>query len=367
MASVRRSRNGTESVLYRNLVVVCANQFCNWGNGGEAAALDVYCSRFQPCPLEFLNMTFRTLLAICLLLTSIAASRGDEKESHSIAGLGPKGQVTKVQGGFEFTEGPAADNEGHVYFSDIPADKVYRLGSDGKVSIFREPANHTNGSMFNHEGELVSCEMDGQIVVVSADGKKVRPLAASYEGKRFNAPNDLVVDRSDGVYFTDPHFRAPEPLPQGVTAVYYSGGGGAVKRLIDDLKAPNGVILSPDEKTLYVVPSMQEEVMSYSVESPGKLGEGKIFCRLKQAKGQQGRGGDGLTIDTKGNLYIATGLGLQVFDREGKHLGTIEVPEPPANATFGGSDFKTLYITARTSLYKADMEATGHRFAQGGK
>ncbi len=220
--------------------------------------------------------------------------------------------------------------------------------------------------MFNAQGELVSCEMDGQVVAVSADGKQVRPVAAMYEGKRFNAPNDLVIDRSGGVYFTDPHFGAPNPLPQGVTAVYYTAKG-EVKRLVDDLKAPNGVILSTDEKTLYVVPSMQEEVMAYPVESPGKLGEGTVLCRLKQAAGQQGHGGDGLTIDTKGNLYITSALGLQVFDREGKHLGNIEVPEQPANVTFGGPEFTTLYITARTSLYRADMEATGHRFARGEK
>ncbi|HEX5444322.1 MAG TPA: SMP-30/gluconolactonase/LRE family protein [Pirellulales bacterium] len=305
-------------------------------------------------------MTLRLLLtaalAFALTMPALAAD-----ESHSIAGLGPKGKVTKVHGGFEFTEGPAADKSGVIYFSDIPASKVYRLEADDKVSVFREPSNHTNGSMFNAEGELVSCEMDGQVVVVSADGKQVRPLAAMYEGKRFNAPNDLVVDRADGVYFTDPHFRAPEPLPQGVTAVYYVGGGGLVKRLIDDLKAPNGVILSVDEKTLYVVPSMQAEVMAYPVESPGKLGKPKVFCRLKQPAGQENRGGDGLTIDSKGNLYIATGLGLQVIDRDGKHLGIIEVPEPPANVTFGGKDFQTLYITARTSLYRAEMEVKGHR------
>ena len=312
-------------------------------------------------------MITRTLCLLALSVVFSAASRAEDKKAGSISGIGPKGEVTKVQGGFMFTEGPAADKKGNIYFSDIPADRVYRLEPDGKASIFREPSNHTNGSMFNSHGELVSCEMDGQIVVVSSDGKQVRPLAAMYQGKRFNAPNDLVVDSSDGVYFTDPHFRAPEPLPQGVTAVYYVGGGGLVKRLIDDLKAPNGVILSTDEKTLYVVPSMQEEVMAYPVESPGKIGKGTVFCRLKQPDGQQGRGGDGLTIDTKGNLYIATGLGLQVFDRDGKHLGIIEVPEPPANVTFGGPEFKTLYITARTSLYRAEMEATGHRFAQGAK
>jgi gluconolactonase len=305
------------------------------------------------------------LLFVSLLFVWAAAGLADDKAG-SIAGIGPKGEVTKVQGGFQFTEGPAADKNGTIYFSDIPANRVYRLEPDGKASIFREPSNRTNGTMFNSKGELVSCEMAGQVVAVSADGK-VRVLASMYQGKQFNAPNDLVVDRADGVYFTDPHFGAPMPLPQGVTAVYYVTAEGQVTRLIDDLKAPNGVILSTDEKTLYVVPSGQEEVMSYPVESPGKLGQGKVFCRLKQAAGQQGRGGDGLTIDTKGNLYITSGLGLQVFDRDGKALGIIEVPEPPANVTFGGPDFKTLYITARTSLYRAEMEATGHQFAKGGK
>jgi gluconolactonase len=309
-------------------------------------------------------MIARTLCFGGLFFLFTAASRADEKAG-AIAGIGPKGEVTKVQGGFMFTEGPAADKEGNVYFSDIPANRVYRLEADGKASVFREPSNRTNGNMFNSKGELVSCEGDGQVVAVSADGKQARPIAAMYQGKRFNAPNDLVVDSSDGVYFTDPYFGPPMPLPQGVTAVYYVTADGHVTRLVDDLKLPNGVILSPDEKTLYVVPSGQEEVMAYPVESPGKLGAGKVFCRLKQAAGQQGHGGDGLTIDTKGNLYITSGLGLQVFDREGMHLGIIEVPEPPANVTFGGPEFKTLYITARKSLYRADMEATGHRFAQG--
>jgi gluconolactonase len=303
-------------------------------------------------------MIARSLCLSALFIALTAVGQADEKAG-SLAGIGPKGEIAKVQGGFQFTEGPAADKKGTIYFSDIPADRVYKVEADGQVSVFRKPSNHTNGTMFNSRGELVSCEMDGRIVAVSADGKQVRPLAPTYQGKRFNAPNDLVVDRADGVYFTDPHFRAP--------AVYYVSADGDVTRLIDDLKAPNGVILSTDEKTLYVVPTMQEEVMAYPVESPGKLGAGKVLCRLKQPQGQQGRGGDGLTIDTKGNLYIATGLGLQVFDGEGKHLGIIEVPEPPANVTFGGPEFKTLYITARTSLYRADMEATGHRFAQGGK
>ena len=162
-------------------------------------------------------------------------------------------------------------------------------------------------------------------------------LADKYDGKRFNAPNDLVIDRAGGVYFTDPAFRAPKPLPQGKTAVYYLSADGKVTRLIDDLPNPNGVILSPDEKTLYVIPSGQAEMMSYPVEGPGKIGKGKVFCTLKQPAKAKNSGGDGLTVDVKGNLYITSQLGLQVFDKDGKYLGTIKFPEQPANVTFGGA------------------------------
>ena len=167
------------------------------------------------------------------------------------------------------------------------------------------------------------------------------------------------------MYFTDPHFRAREPLPQGVPAVYYISPKLEVTRLIDNLQAPNGVILSPDEKTLYVIPSMQAEMMAYPIEAPGKLGAGRVFCVLEQAPGKKNQGGDGLTIDTRGNLYITSALGLQVFDPQGKMLGVISVPEQPANVTFAGPENRTLYVTARTSVYAIPMQATGHRFAVG--
>ena len=123
------------------------------------------------------------------------------------------------------------------------------------------------------------------------------------------------------------------------------------------------MILSPDEKTLYVIPSQSAEMMAYPVVSPGKVGDGSVYCKLKQRAGQTNGGGDGLTIDTKGNLYITSGLGIQVFDPAGEHLGTIAFPEQPANCDFGGPDMKTLYVTARTSLYAVKMEAQGHVFA----
>jgi gluconolactonase len=308
-------------------------------------------------------MMTRTLMILALAASLHLYARGGD-EPKAIPGIGPVGKITKLHTGFMFTEGPAADKHGNVFFSDIPNEKIHRVDAkDGKLSTFVEKSNHANGLMFNAKGELVACEMDGQLAAYSPDGKR-RVVAGKSNGKRFNAPNDLSVDLQGGVYFTDPMFRAPKPLPQGKLAVYYVSAEGKVTRLIDDLPNPNGVRLSPDEKTLYVIPTGQAEMMAYPVESPGKLGKGKVFCTLEQPKGKKGTGGDGMTVDTKGNLYITSNLGLQVFNPEGKMLGIIKTPEQPANVTFGGPDFKTLYVTARTSLYTIPMEATGHVFAK---
>ncbi|MFO0896621.1 MAG: SMP-30/gluconolactonase/LRE family protein [Pirellulales bacterium] len=306
-------------------------------------------------------------VALCSLVGLIVLSLAQAQAADAIPGIGPTGPITKVEGVYQFTEGPAADRNGNVYFSDIPANRIYKIDPHGKVTPFLEPSGHTNGLMLLGSGEIAACQMDGQVVAISTDDKSIRPLAKEYHGARFNAPNDLVVDRAGGVYFTDPHFRAPDPLPQGKTAVYYANPAGEVTRLVDDLKAPNGVILSPDEQTLYVIPSQSEVMMAYPVESPSKLGAGREFCRLAQAPGRSGGGGDGLTIDTEGNLYITSGLGLQVFDKDGKALGVIAFPEQPANATFGGPEGKTLFVTARTGVYTAPMEAKGHVFPAGGK
>jgi gluconolactonase len=275
------------------------------------------------------------------------------------------GPTAKVHGGFEFTEGPASDGHGNLYFSDIPTNRIYRLDQDGRLSILLEPSGHANGLMLNAAGTLFACQMDGQVVAIDLETKKVTVVAGQYQDKRFNAPNDLVLDRTGGIYFSDPQFRAPQPLPQGIEAVYYVAPDNSVARLLDNLPAPNGVILSPDEKTLYVAPSAQKEVWAYPIESPGKLGQGRVFCTVKQADEKTVSGGDGLTIDAAGNLYVATALGLQVFAPDGNLLGVLACPEQPANVTFGGPELTTLYVTARTSLYSLPMQAKGCLFPGG--
>ncbi|QDU95416.1 SMP-30/gluconolactonase/LRE family protein [Lignipirellula cremea] len=297
-------------------------------------------------------------LAIGVLLLSLC---GSLQAGEPVAEIGKLGEVRQLHTDLMFTEGPTSDAKGNVYFTDIPADRIYKIDAAGELSVFVEPAQHANGLMLI-KGQLFACEMDGQIVKYDVASRKRTVICPGYDDKRFNAPNDLVVDQHGGVYFTDPHFRAPDPMPQDKLAVYYLSAEGETTRLADDLKAPNGVILSPDEKTLYVVPSLQKQMMAYPVEGPGKLGEGRVFCELKQAEGVDNTGGDGLTIDSKGNLYITSRLGLQVFSPEGKLLGIIELPEQPSNAVFGGKGNSTLFVTARKSVYAIDTHAKGHRF-----
>jgi len=311
-----------------------------------------------------IGMQNRTQLSIAtLVLAALVTTCLSAAEPKAIEGIGPVGSIQKVHGNFQFTEGPAADRKGNIYFTDVAGNKIYRHTSNGKLEVFLDPSGHCNGLMFNDSGMLFACQMDGKILKIDPESKKVTPLTAEHNGNRYNAPNDLVLDRNGGVYFTDPRFRAPMPFPQGKEAVYYTTAKGEVTRLIDDLPGPNGVILSPDEKTLYVIPTFQAEMMAYPVEGPGKLGKGKVFCTLQQPEGAEGTGGDGLTIDTQGNLYITSRLGLQVFNPEGKLLGIIEFPEQPSNATFGGKDNKTLFVTARTSLYSCEMKVPGHVFS----
>jgi gluconolactonase len=290
------------------------------------------------------------------LVAGGSAARGDD----AIPGIGPKGEAVRVQTGFVFTEGPTADAKGNVYFTDVRANKIFKVDTQGVLSTFLENTQGANGLGFDSKGRLVVAQgQAGRIIAIDVASKEIAVLADKFDGKPFARPNDLVVDQQGGVYFTDPDPKS----------VYYVSADGRVSRLIDDLPRPNGVILSPDERTLYVVPSGSPEVWAYPVESPGKIGSGRVLTKLEQAESGQARGGDGLAIDAAGNLYLAVPAlkAIQVVSPAGKTLGLIKVPENPSNADFGGKDLKTLYITARTSVYAVELEAKGHRFGGEGR
>ena len=159
---------------------------------------------------------------VFVLAVAFVPVQAADDEAKSIAGIGPAGKISKLHSGFKFTEGPAADQEGNLYFSDIPNERIHKLNSKGELSVFREKSDKANGLFVNGKGEVVACQMaTGRVVAFSPDGREMRVLADKYEGQRFNAPNDLVIDKQGGIYFTDPSFGAPMPLPQGKTGVYY--------------------------------------------------------------------------------------------------------------------------------------------------
>jgi gluconolactonase len=301
----------------------------------------------------------KSAFALMFILITIPTARALDTLEDLVAG-----EVSLVKDGFEFTEGPAADAAGNLFFTDIPAEQIHRLDVNGEFSSAIHPSQHTNGLMFDAAGKLLGCQMDGQVVCFDLAKKTAVPIADTFEKMRFNAPNDLTIDKEGGVYFTDPLFRAPNPLPQTTMGVYYRDPAGVVHRVATDLPAPNGIGLSADEKSLYVIPSQSAEMLVFPVESPGKLGPQRVFCTLKQPDDQPASrpgGGDGMTLDERGNLYIAAATGLQVFAPSGEYIGTIAVPQQPANAAFGGSSGKTLYLTARTGLYRVEMKVVGQK------
>lgn len=308
-----------------------------------------------------LQNIFLTLVVVGWCPATIVAqdSASQSVGTEPSAKIQPLGDVEKVHGGFKFTEGPAWDPSGTLYFSDIPQTTIHRLAVDDTLSVFTKQSAHTNGMLFASDGRLLACQMDGQVVAYDTKTGSAKVLAKSYEGKRFNAPNDLVLDEEGGIYFTDPLFRAPTPLPQKVQAVYYIAADGTVARVTGDIKAPNGIGLSPDGKKLYVCPSQQAEMLVYDVEAPGKLSEGKTFCKVKQPKGKTSTGADGIVLDVEGNVYITTHLGVEIFSPEGSSIGLVSFPEQPANVTFGGNDRKTMYVTARNGLYRVNMPIAG--------
>ena len=280
--------------------------------------------------------------------------------------IGKIGEVRQLHTGFQFTEGPAADAKGNTYFSDLRTEKVYRVSAEGELSTFLEDSLRTNGLFFHPDGRLFACQSgsqktpgaQSQIVAYDIASKKYQVIADACEGKSFHRVNDLVLDSNGGVYFSDIGGSKKNP---GLSSVFYCSPDGKVTQLVSDVSRCNGVLLSPDEKTLYVLPSGQAQFLAYPVKSPGHIGPGRDFGALIQRENQPPSGGDGLTVDVQGNLYVTRPRAncIQVLSPEGDTRAVIPFPEGPANCTFGGLDRRTLYVTAKTSLYAVKMPIPG--------
>ncbi|MDD4267440.1 MAG: SMP-30/gluconolactonase/LRE family protein [Pirellulaceae bacterium] len=284
---------------------------------------------------------------IGILAVLIAAAAQPAPASELVA---PGAKVELLAGGFAFTEGPACNGEGDVYFTDIPNERIHKWSVDGKLTTFRENSGKANGLYFDREGNLLACEGGNRrLTSISPDGK-VAVLADGFQGKKLNSPNDLWVDPKGGVYFSDPRYGQEDGLEQDGFHVYYLPPNCPEPvRVIGDLVKPNGVLGATDGKTLYVADAGGGRTYVYRIQADGSLADRKRIAPV---------GADGMTRDERGNLYLARNV-VHVYSPEGKAITTIEVPEPPANVCFGGRDRKTLFITARKGLYAVRMNVRG--------
>jgi sugar lactone lactonase YvrE len=268
-----------------------------------------------------------------------------------IEGVVPRGEKTrKVADGFRFTEGPAEAQDGRIFFSDIPNEKIHIFDpASGEVSVAVEDSGRANGLMFAPSGALLICE-GGNRQLTRKLGDKKTMLADRFDGKRLNSPNDLVLDGKGGIYFTDPRYGDRSDMELQIEGVYYLPRGGELRRVIDDMVRPNGLIFSPDKSILYVADNGAKTVIAYRVQEDGSLEKIKKMAEMAV---------DGMAMDVLGNLYCTGGPRVVVFAPDGAQRVVIPVPEGTANCTFGGPDHKTLFITAHKGLYAIDLAVPG--------
>lgn len=292
-------------------------------------------------------------LILIIFITGYQACLSQAAEMEKI--VKPGTLPEKLSGEFSFTEGPAADSRGNVYFTDQPNDRIMIWSTDGRLSTFMHPAGRSNGLFFDRYGNLWACaDEKNELWMISPD-KTVKVILNRYNGKLLNGPNDLWIAPDGGVYFTDPFYSrtwwSHKEMPQDIQAVYYlSAGYRILKRVAEDLGQPNGIIGTPDGKKLYVADINAKRTWSYKINDDGSLSDKNLFCEM---------GSDGMTIDNKGNIYL-TGEGVTIFDRNGNKLGNIPVPEKwTANVCFGGKNRKSLFITASNALYKLPTRIKG--------
>jgi gluconolactonase len=273
-------------------------------------------------------------------------------------------KVVKLAGDFMFTEGPTWIREGgYLVFSDIPKNELKRWTPGGEVTVFRNPSQNTNGNTTDLIGRLLSCEHSGRRVAILEKNGTLRTLVDTFEGKKFNSPNDVVVKSDGTVWFTDPEYGLKtDPTTKQKIGKEQAGNfvyrhdpkSGKTTAAVRDFVQPNGLAFSPDEKTLYVADSgAPKHIRAFSVAPDGTVSGGAVFCSID--KGTP----DGIRVDQAGRVWSSTGDGVQIFGPDGRLIGRILIPESPANLCFGGADGKTLFITARKSLYSVRVAVAG--------
>jgi gluconolactonase len=310
-------------------------------------------------------MTIKTAIASFVLFASIGLQA--DTRPFSLESLSPafwnlfdrKAQMTKVGSGFGFTEGPVWDPAGYLWVSDETLNKIFKLdtrtGNKQEIISLGDP----DGNTYDRQHRLLDCaSVLRAIIRLSPDGKTYETVADHYQGMRLNSPNDVVLGPDGAIYFTDPISDLPKDQKQEIPfkGVYRIAPDGTLKLLTKDLDEPNGLAFSPDGKKFYVDDSTNKNIRVYDFHN-GELSNGKIFG--EEPGGPHDGVPDGMKVDRKGNLYVVGPRGIWVWDPSGHHMGTIVVPEQPANLAWGDPDYSTLYITATTSVYRIPTRARG--------
>lgn len=263
--------------------------------------------------------------------------------------VAPGATITKEPGEYIFTEGPLMLKDGRLIFSDIPANKIYSL-KDGRVTVFREPSDNANGNFLDRKGNVITCEHGSRKLTRTDAGGKTTTVVDQFEGKKLNSPNDVYISKTGRIYFTDPPYGIrPNQQEQAYNGVYVLRDG-KLTLLVKDFNRPNGIVLSPDEKTLYVADSAKGHIRSFKVSADGTVDEGKVFVETP--------GPDGLRVDSEGRVWSASGNGVNVISPDGQILEVIKFPETPSNLCFS-RDGKTLFVTARKGLYSVKVTVRG--------
>ncbi len=298
------------------------------------------------------HMIFKLSLSLILLLAIQYLTVAKTKERTLIAkGAKPE----KLAGDFSFTEGPACDHEGNIFFTDQPNNQIMKWSTDNKLTRFGENFGRANGMYFDRKGNLISCSDEkNELWSIAPDGK-VTVLVKDFEGKKLNGPNDLWIAPNGGIYLTDPFYKRPwwdhQSSEQDGEHVYYlASGASKLVQVATDFEKPNGIVGTPDGKYLYIADIKGNKTWRYTINADGTLSGKKLFAEL---------GSDGMTIDNKGNVYL-TGKGVTIFNRDGVQIENIPIPEGwTANVCFGGKDRHLLFITASKSVYGIKMKVKG--------
>ncbi len=330
------------------------------------------------------DLVYHAPMIRTLMLVAVAGAGVAAAQSGKVVRVAPEldqivpaaAQIEKLGGGMGFIEGPVWMHKGFLLFSDIPNNVIRKWTPGGKIEVFREHSGFTadasggglvgsNGLTLDKQGRLIACQHGNRRVIRIENNGKETVLADKYQGKRLNSPNDAVYKSDGALYFTDPPYGLAKLDDDPAKELKFNGvyrlKDGKLQVLTEELTRPNGIAFSPDEKYLYVGNSDEKRKiwMRYEVKSDGAIGNGKLFFDVTKetAEGLP----DGMKVDSKGNLYCTGPGGVWIFSPQGKHLGTIQPPEVPANCGWGDSDGKTLYMTARTGLYRIKLNIVGIR------